>query len=422
MKIVVYLGDILACYTYRLHHPHAALTGKVQVQYYPFIPNMPGQVNVQVICDHLHQTGADMVMIQRCYTQEIVSQIKTACEFLGIPLVFETDDDYIFLPRHNPAYLAMIPKEKLVGADEARIRQLRHEAVQTYINIISVMDAVIVSTEELKQTLAPYNKNIYVIPNCMGRVWERRDHNPEEAFIEKDPNSPDFNKLVIKSTHRLWSVPDYRVENNKAIQTPRIGYTGTLTHRGEDFDSIRYDWEKLIKKYKRDIWWVFLGDPYFFDHYLSVIKTNNLPHRGIHIPSSEYDLYMFNLRNLDIGIAPLGTNIFNMSKSEIKGMELACWGIPSVLPNYVTYNRFFKHGENALLYNNGREFSEYIELLVNDPQLRNQLGQNALHKVKNERLEEHWAPYRYQVYEEIVSKGYPLKIFDPIKKETANAA
>ncbi len=59
---------------------------------------------------------------------------------------------------------------------------------------------------------------------------------------------------------------------------------------------------------------------------------------------------MFNIRNIDIGIAPLAPTIFNMSKSDIKAVEYGSWGIPSLLPRYVTYSRNFVEEENCLMY------------------------------------------------------------------------
>lgn len=415
LRVAVFLGDLLACFTYRLKNPHNCLSDRVEIQYYPFLPNMPGQNDLQVLVDML--LNIRLVIVQRCYVHGIVARLKYVCDFLGIPLIFETDDDYINLPYHNPAYLAMIPKEKLAGASPAEIGKLRDEAVEEYKKIIGMADLVTVSTEELKQTLYPYNRNIEVLPNQMERIWERRDHNSEDSCIDKDPSSETYGQLVIKPVHRLWSVPDYFVRENRPMQSPRIGYSATLTHRGADFNTVSYYLEKLIQQYDSKVWWVYLGDKFFWEWHESVVKSKNSSRRNILIPSSEYDLYMFNLRNLDIAIAPLECNIFNMSKSEIKGLEAACWGIPSVLPDYVTYNRTFVHGETALLYKNGKEFKECIEALVGDPALRHKLGKAAQELVYTSRLESQHTDRRYNIYKELVEGSYRLRIHTPNKEK-----
>ena len=156
-----------------------------------------------------------------------------------------------------------------------------------------------------------------------------------------------------------------------------------------------------------------MGDQYFWKKHEDLKKYKKVPDRNIYIPQYEYSLYMYNYRNLDVAIAPLYPNIFNMSKSDIKAVEAASWGIPCVLPNYVTYNRNFVHGETCFLYDNGKEFYEYIELLLGDPKLRSDMGQKALQYVTENRLERLHAKERYEAYKSVIDKSYRLNIFHP---------
>ena len=420
MKILAQIGDLGGCYQYRVRIPFAALNKyDVSVDCYPFLPNRPGEDQFKTLV--ALYSPYDAVIVQRCYMYSIVAQIKKACEFLGIPMIFETDDDYLNLPKHNPAYLAVIhPDFFKVSRTEAEIEHERLRSLEGYRKILEMADLITVSTEELKRTLAPYNNNIVVLQNNVETSYLYRDHNPEHAYVchEEGPNK---GKMILDGKkHGLWSIPDHFIVPDKndnrratAFQTPRIGYSGTVSHQGHDFKTVEYYWEKLVLKRSKECWFVYMGDQYFWKKHVDLKKYKKVPDRNIYIPQYEYSLYMYNYRNLDIAIAPLYPNIFNMSKSDIKAVEAASWGIPCVLPNYVTYNRNFVHGETCFLYDNGKEFYEYIELLLGDPKLRSDMGQKALQYVTENRLERLHAKERYEAYKSVIDKSYRLNIFHP---------
>lgn len=382
-----------------------ALSEHIDVTTYPFLPSSPGVDYFS----HLVQifSGFDIVVVQRCYMYDVVRQVKDACEFVGIPMVFETDDDYLHLPPDNPAYLSMIPKAFMDSKPSPEdLEKKRIECLLQYIEIISFSDLVTVSTEELKRTLNMYNKNIEVLQNNIEQVWEYRDHLPESAFITDG-------RFQVAINHGLYSLPDHCVVDNKAFAVPRVGYSGTLTHRGNDFNTIKYYWEKFVAKHSKHAWFVYLGDKYFWDEHDQIAKSKNLPNRHFNIPQSQYDLYMLNYRNIDIGMAPLYNNVFNMSKSDIKAVEAAAWGIPCVLPNYVTYTRNFKHGENCLIYNNGKEFYDCLEALVTNAELRHKLGSAAFTYVRDNRIEKQHSARRLEIYKKVIDKSYRMHIFAP---------
>lgn len=390
----------------------------------PFLPNVPGKHQFGVLVDFV--SGYDIVIIQRCYDLYVTGMIKQVCEFLGIPCVFETDDDCFSIPEDSPAYFMMVDGNQITPDSTSRDwKRLRAEGLERYKQLLSMMDLIIVSTEELKRTIYPFNRNVEVFPNNIERAIGVRDHNPEEAFIERDPKSPLFGKVHVRPRHRLWSIPDYYldVNNKRAMQVARVGYCGTATHRGGDFATIETYWEKLIKKLDLHAWFVYIGDPHFYTKHEELIKRTksagkHVFQRNLYIPEDLYEYYLLSVRNLDIAIAPLAPNRFNMSKSEIKAIEAASWGIPSVLPSYITYSRAFTHEENCLLYQNGREFQEAVELLVRDPEYRQKLGQNALQYVRDERIEKlpHNAKRRYDMYQSVIDKSYRLQILKPNKE------
>lgn len=440
LRVLTFVSDIGGCHRMRVHQPFVELRRfGVENTTLTFLPNMPGEDNLHTLIKVF--SDFDIVIVQRCYLYHIVKQIKDACEFIGIPCVFETDDDYLHLDPQNPAYASILHPsvfQTLIGED-GQLRpgvsgeqfiQARREALEGYKEIIRMMDAVTVSTEELKQTLLPYNKNIHVFENCVLNVYPWRTWDAAESMMGPDGT------IQIKNNQGMVSVPAFYInkEKNQLVQTPRIGYTCTPSHRGKDWDTIAEQWERLIKKHSKHNWWfVYIGaDPgelgnftgdrangipprdYWIQRHMNVCLANKLPWRVVPIAPAEYDLYNYHIRNIDVGIAPLHMDgIFNMSKSDIKIKEYAAWQVPAVAPNHITYNRNFTHGENVLLYNNARQFSEYVELLANDPKLRADMGRKAMELVKTNFLEKDMAAKRFRFLKTMVDSSYKLQVFRP---------
>ncbi len=393
----------LGCFHYRVKQPlnelkrfNVEYTCIAELPFNPFGSQPP-------FCELLGLFAQfDLIIIQRCYDFTVCKVVRDACDFLCKPLIFDTDDDYFHLPTTNPGYKSIVENEKILPA---------------FAQALSFMDGITVSTEELRQVIYKFNKNVKVLPNNMSMLFcgehgPVRRSNTEEVLED--------GKVKIKESHGMISVPSFRrvSEDTPSKKTGikilqkiiRIGYTGTPTHK-EDYETVYRNLEKVLGKFKSIAWGVFIGDRYFFD------KVNTGVGRVLFVPPCPYDLYMYQISNFDIGIAPLAPNMFNMSKSPIKALEYASWGVPSILPNYVTYTREFTHNENCLMYNNSFEFAECLEALVTDEELRLKLGRAARDLVKNKRLERDHAEERYEFYKQVIASKNTLYKFLPEDKE-----
>lgn len=366
----------------------------------PELPNNPWGNDLQELVRFVAQY--DFVVLQRTYNLYVMRQIRKACDILRKPLIYETDDDYLHIPESNDAS-----------------KEINNPKVMAeYLEILRLADAITVSTEQLKKVLYPYNKNIKVFPNNLEQIGCGEWGEPCKAYLKQEQED---NRVVMLNRHGMVGVPafmekiyidDYLKKEVKRekIRTLRVGYTGTPSHK-EDFETIRHTLDKLMDKFHMKIWMVFIGDKYFY----------NLLSKGrgrvVAIDSSKYHTYMQHIRNLDIGLAPLTPNIFNMSKSPIKALEYASWGVPAVLPNYITYNREFTNEKNCLMYNNSREFGECLEEMLNNDELRLRLGKNARDHVQQNRLERDHAKERYEFYKGLVDSMPKFKMFYPKKGE-----
>lgn len=394
MNCLCIVSDFGACFEYRVRGPFTELKKfGVNLTYYPFLPRDPRQNDLMTLLNFVYPY--DLVIVQRCFRLGIMWHLRQVCDILGKKLIFETDDDYLHIPLHNPCAAEFLDPKR------------RWE----FLEILRMADMITVSTQELKNVYYPYNKNIAVLPNNIPGVQFFKD----SGEVQIDLESPYYDPIISNGFVHL---PAYTNIDGAKFRVIRIGYTGTVTHR-EDFNTIKGSWFKTIKKLSKNnsIQVVYIGDDYFARMHDKELGGSNM----LHIPATGYEMYYQNIRNLDIGIAPLEINIFNMSKSPNKAIEYASWGIPAVLPNYITYDREFKHNETALFYNNPAEFEEQLTRIVEDSDLRNRLGQNARMHVLQNRLESVHAQERFELYQGLLNTSRPIKIFKPNTGETLNA-
>ena len=83
------------------------------------------------------------------------------------------------------------------------------------------------------------------------------------------------------------------------------------------------------------------------------------------------------LANIDIGLIPLKLCRFNDGKSDLKGLEYGAMNIPFIASPTEPYRKLVKHGINGFLVKHSRDWLKYINLLVADDKLRNDMGSQA---------------------------------------------
>lgn len=423
MRTLAFLSDQFAPALYTLIFPHRALV-KFGVHTdtrctLPSVETAPGTSELALI----NQISRyDLIICQRITSLPIIKMIKNACHLMDKPLVGVFDDNYIHLERHNPCYfstsLTGLPNlyRELTNAgrtEEANtlIPQLladRENGLNELKVSLGLYDMIIVTTEELREAYLPFNKNIKVLQNNIEQVYPERDM----AIEQVDENGI----LKIENQFGLYTVPGFYNNNGKAERVLRMGYSCTPTHY-HDFDTtIRQAWTQLTKEYADRVWFTYIGEdphqPYFS-------QASYKDSRRLCIPSTQYETYRLNLRNLDIGIAPLAPTPFNMSKSDLKALEYGAWGIPCIAPDYITYSRNWVHGENILLYKNAEEFTKYAKLLLTNEPLRRKLGQNAFKYVSENRQEYQHAEKRYNIYVDLINSKLKFKTIQPKVKTNA---
>ena len=96
------------------------------------------------------------------------------------------------------------------------------------------------------------------------------------------------------------------------------------------------------------------------------------------LPPTPYAHYLRLLADSDISIAPLEATPFNDAKSNIKFLEAAILGLPSVCSPRAHFTAVMRDGENGLLADGADSWFAALDALVGDAALRARLGQAGL--------------------------------------------
>ncbi len=101
-------------------------------------------------------------------------------------------------------------------------------------------------------------------------------------------------------------------------------------------------------------------------------------------PVKSVRAYWSTLDNADINLAVLHDDLINGCKSELKWFEAACLGIPSVMSSTANYRDVIKAGEDGLLASTADDWYNHIKLLIDKPELRQQMAGAAQKRARDE--------------------------------------
>jgi len=102
------------------------------------------------------------------------------------------------------------------------------------------------------------------------------------------------------------------------------------------------------------------------------------PTRVKRLPVLRYDDYMKAISQIDIMVVPLEkNNEFAKCKSEVKFLEAAILGKPTIASNTAGYAEIIEHGITGFVAENEDQWYELMSRLIADAELRKTVGQNA---------------------------------------------
>lgn len=256
--------------------------------------------------------AADVVVFQRPSHPATPKMIE-AVSALGKRAVVELDDDLWSIERTSPAW------QGWNAQGGACLRRL--EAC------IRAASCATVTTDALAAQIAGLNTDVRVLPNML--------------------------------LDTAWPTPIPRDGSGVVI-----GWAGSSTHL-TDLMEVRGVIETVLDRapYAR-LEIAGLTKPPFEHDRVSVIEPVGL------------DDYPALLSRFDIGLAPLADTRFNRAKSDLKYLEYAAVGIPTIASATGTYSSV-SHGLTGYLARNGKDWVKWLGLLVSNGQLRRTMGRAA---------------------------------------------
>jgi glycosyltransferase involved in cell wall biosynthesis len=250
----------------------------------------------------------------------------------GCRIVAEVDDNYLAPTGQNPQIKA--------GWSTGRERE-------THLRTLACFDALIVTTETLARS---YRKGLREIKSRVP-IHVCGNHVDPEDWPDPPPVSSRLRVGWMGSPSHEWDIE---------LLYPSLKWAEM---EGHEAVIVGHDpcWDNHLSY--RFVPWV---DPLTFTR-----KDASWP--------------------IDIALAPLVRNQFNLGKSDVKVLEYGMSGAAVVASNIEVYNQSIRHGETGLLAGSWREMVDCVRLLARDKRLREELAANLQQHIREERLIEHHA-------------------------------
>lgn len=276
---------------------------------------------------------SQLILIQRDFSRDYrnYQKLHAYSRQNKIPIILDLDDNLLDLPPIHPDRKSSYYATSLLPL------------LQTIIDV----DAITVTTAELKASLQALNQNIYLLPNFLDdKLWRFK--------APKTASPDDMIKILYMGTHTHRA--DLEMVSPAIIQ---VLDEFPLVH----FVSYGVELDKLLEKHK---------------------KASYIPSKSMEYLDFASFFHEF---EADIAIAPLVFNDFNQQKSPLKFFEYSVNGFPGIYSNVRPYKGIVRHEETGLLAENTLEsWIENLRKLISDCQLRHQLALRAQKQIKAEHL------------------------------------
>ncbi len=266
--------------------------------------------------------------------KKLIEQIKAAHK----EIIFETDDLV-----YDPQYLEHMDYFQKMNALE---RKLYENGVGGEILADPYVTTCTTTTTFLAEKLREYSKRVFVVPNRLSQE--------DVATAEK----------ILNSQQTTSNIQD----------SIKIGYfSGTHSHN-RDFATITETLVTLLGKYPKLE--LCLVGPLDTESELAPFRE-----RIITLPYAARNRHFANIAGVDINVAPLEIgNPFCESKSELKFFEAGIVGVPTVASATEPYREAIVDGVDGFVASTTAEWTEKLEKLILDKDLRKNMGSQARKK------------------------------------------
>lgn len=282
----------------------------------------------------------DFLYVFRIYSESILALVDKA-KRLGIPTLFETDDNYFALEFINGEPVHKKSENKVLSS------------------IVKKVDKVLVYSNFMYDLCLNMNKNVELLNTY---------------------------QIVKKS----------EIKDN-STKVRKIGFMGSLK-KDLDFQVVVPAIEKLLVEYD-DVLIEFFG---FVP--VELLNNPRVSSYDFN-PDYESFIGTFTKRNWTIALAPLANTDFNKSKTNNKYREYSAARYPGVYSNIETYSLCVIDGVNGLLVDNKEEsWYQGIKKLLDNDNLREEIRNNAYKDIKNNYSFVEYTVYKHDILIELAKK------------------
>lgn len=279
-------------------------------------------------------SNCDIVFIQ-CPINAKSWNIMAMAKNMGKKIWIDFDDDILHIPEYYDIY-----------------QQYKYNP---YIyNIIKYANEITVTTEELRETLLPYNINVTIIPNCLN----------DYIF------SSDLNNEYTKNKIVFW-----RGGNNHAM------------------DLFTYYYEILnIMEQSKDWQFNFMGKEFDW-------QMINRPSNYCYIESKELTTYYWYIHKMNPGlsIVPMIKNQINICRSNIAWIESTYSGAVNLIPDWGDYKNC-----PGIHYETIEDFKNGLNDAIKGNFDLKKLNDMSWQKIKDELLLSKWNEKRKDIIESLI--------------------
>ena len=263
----------------------------------------------------------------------VITAVKAASA-LGLITFYEIDD-LLFLAKEYPGTL-----ESYAGQITRETFDMLAMGVPLFLSVMRMCDHAIASTPSLAREMAPFVTS--------GR-----------AFVHRNGMGSDHSRYL-----------DYVPPARAADEPVTIFYgSGTRAHK-EDFQQlIEPALIEIARRHGKAVSFVMVG-------WLPISDALRAASSSLTVIEPIFDLheYWSLLRQADINLAVLKPSLNVDCKSEIKWMEAALFGVPSVVSRTATYAEVIDDGQTGFLCDTVADWVATLDHLVRDPALRSTVG------------------------------------------------
>lgn len=286
-----------------------------------------------------HIQKADIVVFQAIGVLSSIEAMDFALKE-NKAVVVEIDDFLHVVSPHNPAYSSWNPNNLILGRAVEQIKRA---------------DGLTVSTPQLAREFAPYQDNIFVLPNFLGK--------------------------------HLWDDLPVQKKTDGVI---RLGWAGGNAHF-DDLKLIAPVIEKIVKEYGGKVKFETMGmtkqelkGAFSMEEFFEICPKCGYQGEVHHLPGEKIEDYPQILASYgwDIALAPIVETAFNMAKSDLKLKEYAAVGFPMVASAVTPYREARANGCHVRLASNFKEWYNYIKELIEHPETRDKIAKDNKEWVK----------------------------------------